>query len=169
MLNRYDPAFDFERWQIEGVLSAATAAVVPFDHAGARRAARDGRPLVCDGRSRAGRALLDLAERAHGSRLRLAPAARDAPPPATGPVSRARLALATPLVATLRRLGGAVAWPARLPGWTRLPWQHGGAGDPPGGSGAARRRDAGATGAGQPSGRMASSPPETRPQPGGAP
>jgi septum formation inhibitor-activating ATPase MinD len=111
VLNRYDPAFDFERWQIEGVLKAATAAVVPFDHAGARRAARDGRPLVCDGRSRAGRALLDLAERAHGSPLRLAPAERVASPPATAtrPVTRASRAPGALLAAGLRRLGVALA------------------------------------------------------------
>jgi septum formation inhibitor-activating ATPase MinD len=103
VLNRYDPAYDFERWQLEEVLQAATAAVVPEDRAAARRAARDGRPLVCDGRSRAGRALVELAERAHGSRLRLVPAA--APPPSAP--RPAAMPLATRLVAALRRLGGA--------------------------------------------------------------
>jgi hypothetical protein len=87
---------------------------VPEDRAGARRAVRDGRPLVGDGRSHAGRALLALAERAHGDRLRLAPAE----PPTAGEQPPRPPALAIRRLAeVLRRLGASTAgrWRYRSP------------------------------------------------------
>lgn len=77
VLNRYDPAYHFERWQLEEALGIGTAAVVPFDHAGAQRALQAQQAVVLDRRSRAGRALLGLADRLHGGRVRLPPDARD--------------------------------------------------------------------------------------------
>jgi hypothetical protein len=71
VVNRHDPAYHFERWQLEATLGVGTAAVVPFDHGGVQRALAARRPVALDGRSRAGRALLDLADRLHGGAARL--------------------------------------------------------------------------------------------------
>jgi Mrp family chromosome partitioning ATPase len=69
------------RGEIEWALRVPAVAVIPHDHGAAQRALAAQRPLVLDRRSRAGRALLGLAERVHGEgRLRLpaegAPAGR---------------------------------------------------------------------------------------------
>lgn len=77
VLNRYDPAYHFERWQLEEALGLGTAAVVPFDHTGTQRALLGRRAVVLDGHSQAGRALLALADRLHGGRVRLPPDDRD--------------------------------------------------------------------------------------------
>lgn len=75
VVNRHDWRHHHPRGEIEWNLGLSAAAVVPFDHAGAQRAAGAAEPLVFDGRSRAGRALLDLAERTHGGALLLPPEA----------------------------------------------------------------------------------------------
>lgn len=66
VLNRHDGRYHYGRQDVERALGAGTAAVVPYDYRAVQRALAEQRPLVFDPRSRAGRALLDLAERLHG-------------------------------------------------------------------------------------------------------
>lgn len=81
IINRHDRRYHHGRAEIEWALGVATAAVIPYDHGGAQRALAAQRPLVLAGRSRAGRALLDLAERVHGGDIALPPEpARDRRP-----------------------------------------------------------------------------------------
>ena len=75
VINRHDRRYHYDRRQIEWALETATAAIIPFDHAGVERALAAQRPLVLDARSRAGRALLDLAERTYGGHVVLPPEA----------------------------------------------------------------------------------------------
>ncbi|MBV9278921.1 MAG: P-loop NTPase [Chloroflexi bacterium] len=84
VVNRHDRRHGHGRREIEWALHHPVAALVPFDHAGLQRALDTQRPLVLDNRSRAGRALLDLAERIHGGSIEL-------PPEPSGPDRRARL------------------------------------------------------------------------------
>jgi hypothetical protein len=77
IINRHDRRYHHGRSEIMWALGAPTAAVIPFDHGGVQRALGAQRPIVLDGRSRAARALLDLAERLHGGSIVL-------PPPTTG-------------------------------------------------------------------------------------
>ncbi|HET6317223.1 MAG TPA: hypothetical protein VFG86_12245 [Chloroflexota bacterium] len=72
IVNRHDPRFHHGRTEIEWALSAATAAIVPYDHLGVERALAAQRPAVL-GRGGASKALLDLAERIHGGKVVLAP------------------------------------------------------------------------------------------------
>jgi MinD-like ATPase involved in chromosome partitioning or flagellar assembly len=65
VVTRHDRRHHQGRAEIEWALRVPAAAVVPYDHGAAQRALAAQRPLVHDGRSRAGRALLDLAERIH--------------------------------------------------------------------------------------------------------
>jgi len=76
VLNRHDPRHHHAREEIEWHLGLPAVAVVPHDHAGMQRAIADQRPVVLDPSSRAGRALIELAERVHHGRLRL-PASND--------------------------------------------------------------------------------------------
>lgn len=62
VLNRHDPRFHNSRHEVEWHLGAPVVAVVPLDHTGVQRAILDQRPAVVDRSSRAGRALLALAE-----------------------------------------------------------------------------------------------------------
>jgi MinD superfamily P-loop ATPase len=71
VLNRHDPRFHHSRQEVEWHLGAPVVAVVPFDHAGQERAISLQRPAVLDGSSRAGRAMLALAEGINDGRLRL--------------------------------------------------------------------------------------------------
>jgi Flp pilus assembly CpaE family ATPase len=71
VLNRYDLRFHHSRQEIEWHLGAPVVGVIPFDHTGQQRAMSEQRPLVVDGSSRAGRALLHLAERLNDAKLRL--------------------------------------------------------------------------------------------------
>lgn len=71
LVNRHDRRYHHERAEIEWALELPTAAVIPHDYRAAQRALADQRPLVFDGRSRAGRALLDLAGRVHGGEIAL--------------------------------------------------------------------------------------------------
>ena len=73
VLNRYDPRHHHTPSEVEWHLGAPVAGVVPFDHNAAQRALSDQRPLVTDPTSRAGRALLGLAERLNAGKLRLPP------------------------------------------------------------------------------------------------
>jgi MinD-like ATPase involved in chromosome partitioning or flagellar assembly len=72
VVNRHDPRFHHGRTEIEWALGASTASVVPYDHLGVERALAAQKPALM-GRSSAGRALLDLAERIHGGKVVLAP------------------------------------------------------------------------------------------------
>jgi MinD-like ATPase involved in chromosome partitioning or flagellar assembly len=76
VINRFDARHHHGRSEIEWHLGVATAAVIPYDQRGMQRAVAEQRPVVLDGSSRAGRALLGLSERLHQDRLRLAPGAR---------------------------------------------------------------------------------------------
>jgi cellulose biosynthesis protein BcsQ len=71
ILNRHDPRFHHARQEVEWHLGAPVVAVIPFDHAGQQRAISLQRPAVLDGSSRAGRALLVLAEGIQDGKLRL--------------------------------------------------------------------------------------------------
>ncbi|MHB1131022.1 MAG: hypothetical protein ACYC4L_01400, partial [Chloroflexota bacterium] len=73
IVNGHDRHFHHGRAEIEWALGIPAAAVVPHDHAAAQRALAAQRPLVLEGRGRAARALLDLAERVHGDRVLLPP------------------------------------------------------------------------------------------------
>jgi MinD-like ATPase involved in chromosome partitioning or flagellar assembly len=71
VLNRYDARYHHAQSEVEWHLGAPVAAVVPFDHAAIQRAIVDQRPVVVDSTSRAGRALLALAERLNRGKLRV--------------------------------------------------------------------------------------------------
>jgi hypothetical protein len=71
ILNRHDPAFHHTRQEVEWHLGAPAAAVIPLDHRSMQRAIADQRPVVFDSSSRAGRALLRLAEGMHAGKLHL--------------------------------------------------------------------------------------------------
>lgn len=71
VINRFDARHHHGRAEIEWHLGVPAAAVVPHDHGGAQRAITERRPLVLDPASRAGRALLGLAERTYRGRVRL--------------------------------------------------------------------------------------------------
>jgi MinD-like ATPase involved in chromosome partitioning or flagellar assembly len=77
VINRYDRRFHHTRTEIEWALGLPAAAVISHDQAGVQRAIAAQRPVVLDERSRAGRALLDLAERLHGGRVLLPPEERE--------------------------------------------------------------------------------------------
>jgi len=69
VLNRYDARYHHAQSEVEWHLGAPVAAVIPFEHAAIERAIVDQRPLVVDSASRAGRALLALAERINRGKL----------------------------------------------------------------------------------------------------
>jgi Flp pilus assembly CpaE family ATPase len=78
ILNRHDARYHHSRQEVEWHLRAPVVSVIPFDHAGLQRATLEQRPAVLDSTSRAGRALLSLAEGMHDGKLRLpVPAASD--------------------------------------------------------------------------------------------
>ncbi|HEY0582786.1 MAG TPA: hypothetical protein VGE94_11430 [Chloroflexota bacterium] len=70
VLNRYDARHHHSPAEVAWHLGAPVVAVVAADHAAAERAIAAQRPLVTDRSSRAGRALLQLAERIHAGKLR---------------------------------------------------------------------------------------------------
>jgi MinD-like ATPase involved in chromosome partitioning or flagellar assembly len=72
VVNRHDLRFHHGRTEIEWALGTSTASVVPYDHLGVERALAAQKPALL-GRSSAGKALLDLAERVHGGKVVLAP------------------------------------------------------------------------------------------------
>ncbi len=76
IVNRHDRRYHHGREEIEWALGIPTAAVIPYDHRGVQRALLAQQPLVLDRRSRAARALLDLAERVHGGNIVLPPEPR---------------------------------------------------------------------------------------------
>lgn len=72
LINRHDRHYHHRRAEIEWNLGAAIG-IIPYDHAGTSRAIGNQQPLVLNGRSRAGKAVRDLAERLHGGRILLPP------------------------------------------------------------------------------------------------
>lgn len=68
VINRHDRRRHHGRAEIEWALGLPAAAMVPYDHANVQRALGEQQPLVLSG-GRASRALLDLAERAHGGHI----------------------------------------------------------------------------------------------------
>lgn len=73
VLNRHDRRFHWGRDEVGWHLRAPVAAVVPHDYRAAQRALAAQRPLVYERRSRAGRALVQLAGRIHGGAVALPP------------------------------------------------------------------------------------------------
>lgn len=73
VLNRYDRRHHYGRAEIEWALGLSAIAVIPHDHDAAQRALAAQRPLILDRRSRAARALRDLAGRVHDGKLALPP------------------------------------------------------------------------------------------------
>jgi Flp pilus assembly CpaE family ATPase len=79
LLNRYDRRYHHGRGEIEWTLGVSAGAVIPEDHARAQRAVAAQLPLILDRQSRAGRAVLELAERIHGGQVVLPPEAPKSP------------------------------------------------------------------------------------------
>lgn len=76
VVNRYDQRYhQAELARIEEALELPLVGVLPVDTAAIQRALAEGRPVVCDPRSKLRRPLQDLAERVHGG-----PVAIDAEP-----------------------------------------------------------------------------------------
>ncbi len=75
MVNRHDRRRHQGRREIEWGLGRSLAALVPYDHAGVERAKQARHSVVLDGRSPAGRGLLELASRIHGGGIALPPEA----------------------------------------------------------------------------------------------
>ncbi|MCW5882058.1 MAG: hypothetical protein KIS91_14100 [Anaerolineae bacterium] len=73
VLNQYDRRHHHSRTEIEWVLGAPTAAVIPYDRGAVQQAVRLQQPLVLQRGSPAGRAILDLAERVHKGQIKLPP------------------------------------------------------------------------------------------------
>jgi MinD-like ATPase involved in chromosome partitioning or flagellar assembly len=71
VINRHDPRFHHSRQEVEWHLGAPVVALVPFDQPGLQHAISEQRPVVLDPASRAGRALVTLAEGLHAGQLRL--------------------------------------------------------------------------------------------------
>lgn len=71
IVNRYDRRRHPGRRELEWGLGHSVAALVPYDYAGIERAKGARRSVVLERRSRARRALLELAGRIHGGRLAL--------------------------------------------------------------------------------------------------
>ncbi|MFN8473860.1 MAG: cellulose synthase operon protein YhjQ/BcsQ [Anaerolineae bacterium] len=75
ILNRHDRHRHHSRPEIEWALDRPVAGVIPYDHAAVQRALDRQQPLLLAGKSRAGRAILDLAERLHAGQVVLPPEA----------------------------------------------------------------------------------------------
>ncbi|MBI4496650.1 MAG: hypothetical protein HY689_01965 [Chloroflexi bacterium] len=73
VVNRHDRRYHHGRMEIEWTLGISSAALIPYDHSAIQRAVARQRPLVWDDRSRAARAVLDLAERVHAGTIVLPP------------------------------------------------------------------------------------------------
>lgn len=71
VLTRYDQRHHHGRGEIEWALDIPVAAVIPRDHRAIERALAVQQPVVLNGKSRAGTALLDLAARANGGKILL--------------------------------------------------------------------------------------------------
>jgi Flp pilus assembly CpaE family ATPase len=79
IVNRYDARWhQAELARVESALGLPLAGVLPLDTAAMQRALADGRPVVCDPRSRLRRPLQRLVEQVHGGQLRMPAAARPA-------------------------------------------------------------------------------------------
>ena len=71
VLNRHDARFHHSRHEVEWHLGAPVVGLIPFDQSGVQHAISEQRPVVLDPASRAGRALVTLAEGMHAGQLRL--------------------------------------------------------------------------------------------------
>lgn len=70
VVNRYDRRYhEADLDQIEQALELPLVGVLPLDTAAVQRSLFEGRPVVCDPRSKLRRPLLELAERVHGGRV----------------------------------------------------------------------------------------------------
>ena len=76
VVNRHDRRRHHRRAEIEYALGLPLAALIPNDYAGVERARGWQRPVVVYRGSRAGRAIMQLARRVAGGRIRLAPEPR---------------------------------------------------------------------------------------------
>ena len=71
VINQHDRRAHHTRADIEWALGRQAAAVIPYDHRAIEKALAAQRPVIFDRRSRAGRTLLDLAERLNGGYILL--------------------------------------------------------------------------------------------------
>ncbi len=69
VLNGYDRRYHHDVAAVSRVLGVPVAAVLPHDFRGVQRALAEQRPIIFDRRSKAGRAMLDLAGRIHGGSI----------------------------------------------------------------------------------------------------
>jgi Flp pilus assembly CpaE family ATPase len=100
VINRHDARYHHSQAEIEWHLGATAALLIPNDYSALQRAVAQQTPAVLDASSRAGRAILQLAERIHQDRVRL-PAAE------VEPRSRSRWQMALPAgLASVVRWGG---------------------------------------------------------------
>lgn len=97
IVNRHDRRFHHAVDEIEWHLGAAAALVIPQEYAALQKAIAEQNPVVVDPTSRAARAILELAERIHHGRVRLAPAE-----PGTAPRPRWRSAVSAGVAGALR-------------------------------------------------------------------
>jgi MinD-like ATPase involved in chromosome partitioning or flagellar assembly len=97
VINRHDPRYHHPPRDIEWHLAAPAALVIPHDYAALQRAMADNYPVVADSASRAGRAVLTLAERIHHGRVRM-----PVPHTETRPGAGVRVALPSALAGALR-------------------------------------------------------------------
>jgi septum formation inhibitor-activating ATPase MinD len=97
IINRHDARYHHAPADIEWHLGTPAVLTVPNDYAALQRAMADNYPVVADSGSRAGRALITLAERIHHGRVRL-------PAPQPNPKRRSgrRVALPAGLASALR-------------------------------------------------------------------
>ena len=92
IVNRYDQRHhQAELSRVEDGLELPLVAVLPLDYRSVQRALAEGRPAVCDARSKLRRPLQELAERVHGGQLRMR---ISAPPRSAAPWARLRGVLA---------------------------------------------------------------------------
>lgn len=71
VINRHDRRYHHSRTEIEWALGVPTAAVIPYDYRPVQQSLAAQRPLIFHGKSRAGRAILGLADRVHGGHILL--------------------------------------------------------------------------------------------------
>ena len=71
VVNRHHRKHHADRRGLERALDTGLAGIIPYDYHAAERAMSKQRPLVLDRHSRAGRAVLDVAERLHGGDIQL--------------------------------------------------------------------------------------------------
>jgi MinD-like ATPase involved in chromosome partitioning or flagellar assembly len=78
VINQHDRRVHHSREEIEWALERPSAAIIPFDHCAMAVASSAQKPIIFGRHSRAGRALIEFAERAHGGHIILPPESKPA-------------------------------------------------------------------------------------------